>query len=99
MRMNLDLSYLGQAADRELKILHNLDTGFENLYKNFEVSTICGGCLAAHFSKVPKLEAVHLHTVSFLQFFRPTEKTRKFPSVKLLFQPFRTCVQIFSHFQ
>ena len=58
MRMTLDLSYLGQAADRELKFLHKLDIGFENLYNNFEVSNNFRGRLAAPFSKVPKLEAV-----------------------------------------
>ena len=88
-----------QEADRKLKFLHDLGTGYKNLHKKFEVSTIFGGRFPAPFSKVPKLEAVQLHTVYFLQFFRPTEKTRKFPSVKLLLQPFRTCVQSFSHFQ
>jgi len=99
MRMTLDYRYLVKEADRKLKFLHDLDTGYENLHKNFEMSTISVDRLAAPFSKVPKLEAVHLHIVSFLQFFWPKEKTRKFPSVKLLIQPFRTCVQIFSHFQ
>ena len=47
-----------QEADRKLKFLHDLDTSYKNLHKNFEVSTIFGGRLAAHFSKVLKLEAV-----------------------------------------
>ena len=56
MSIILDLRYLGQEADRELKFLHNLDRVYKNLHKIFEVSIIFGGRLAALFSKVPKLE-------------------------------------------
>ena len=49
---------MGHEADRELKFLHDLDIGYENLHKNFEVSTIFAGRLAAPFSKVPKLADV-----------------------------------------
>jgi hypothetical protein len=49
---------VGQEADSELKFLHDLDIGYENLQKKFQVSTIFGCRFIAHFSKVPKLKAV-----------------------------------------
>ena len=61
--------YVGHDAGRDLIFLHDLDTGYKSLHKNFQVSTISVDRLTAPFSKVPKLEAVHLHIVSFLQFF------------------------------
>ena len=66
-----------QEADRKLKFLHDLDTGYKNLHKNFEVSTIFGGRFPAPYSKVPKLEAVHLHTLTYSIFFAVFSTYRK----------------------
>ena len=52
---------MGQEADGELKFLHDLDIGYENLHKNFEVSTTFTCSFTAHFSKVPKLYVVQLY--------------------------------------
>ena len=55
MELTLNIRYMGQEADRGLKFLHDLDIGYENLYKFSEVFTIFACSFAAHFSKVPKL--------------------------------------------
>ena len=46
---------MGQEADRGLKFLHDLDIGYENLHKIFEVSIIFACSFTGHFSKEPKL--------------------------------------------
>ena len=88
-----------QEGDNELKFLHDLDIGYENLQKKFQVSTIFGCRFIAHFSKVPKLEAVQYLFCSFFDLEPTRKKIRKFPSVKLLCQPLRTAVQIFIRFK
>ena len=55
MELTLNIRYMRQEAYRSLKFLHDLDIGYENLYKHFEVFTIFACSLTAHFSKVPKL--------------------------------------------
>ena len=55
MELTLNIRYMGQEADRGLKFLHDLDIGYENLHKFFEVFSIFACSFTAHFSKVPKL--------------------------------------------
>ena len=55
MELTLNIRYMRQEAYRGLKFLHDLDIGYENLHKHFEVFTIFAYSLTAHFSKVPKL--------------------------------------------
>ena len=40
MELTLNIRSMGQEAERGLKFLHDLDIGFENLHKIFEVFTI-----------------------------------------------------------
>ena len=61
MELTLNIRYMGQGAERGLKILHDLDIGYENLHTIFEVFTIFACSFTAHFSKVPKLYAVQYH--------------------------------------
>ena len=52
-----------------------------------------------HKEGSPHLVRHMICTVFYLQFFWPRKKIRKFPSVKLLFQPSRTAVQTGIRFQ
>ena len=40
MELTLNIRYMGQEAERGLKFLHDLDIGYENQHKFFEVFTI-----------------------------------------------------------
>ena len=55
MELTLNIRFTEQEAERGLEFLHDLDIGYENLHKIFEVFTIFACSVTAHFSKVPKL--------------------------------------------
>ena len=55
MELTLNIHFTEQEAERGLEFLHDLDIGYENLHKFFEVFTIFACSVTAHFSKVPKL--------------------------------------------
>ena len=67
--------YLGQEADRELKFLHDLDTGYENLHKNFEVSMSFLTTVLQLFFKGIRIMVVH-HI--FCSFFDLGKKYKNF---------------------
>ena len=49
MELTLNIRFMGQEAERGLKFLHDLDIGYENLHKFFEVFTIFACSFTAHY--------------------------------------------------
>ena len=65
MELTLNIRYMGQEAERGLKFLDDLDIGYENLHKFFEVFTIFACSFTAHFSKLQRYPNYRLYSIMY----------------------------------
>ena len=79
---------MGQEADRGLKFLHDLDIGYENLHKIFEVSTFSRAVLQLIFQRNPNYR---LYSIMYGQTFvhqNQEEGSRVFLDTTLIYVKF-----------